>query len=123
MQAAARLFLGRHNFRSFTDADPEEKSTIVHLDRCAVTEHGALLLFHVRGSHFLWKMVRRMVGTLVGVGRGAIHPEQLHAWLSTASDGPARHTAPPAGLFLERVYYEGDHVDDSIHPVVTIPHD
>ena len=121
MQAAARLFLGRHNFRSFTDTDPEEKSTIVQLDRCAVLEAGALVLFHVRGSHFLWKMVRRMVGTLVGVGRGAITPDQLQAWLAAPSNAPAKHTAPPSGLFLEHVYYEGEPFHDAIHPIVTIP--
>jgi tRNA pseudouridine38-40 synthase len=123
MQAAARLFLGRHNFRSFTDADPEEKSTIVQIDRCAVLDDGALLLFHVRGSHFLWKMVRRMIGTLVGIGRGSITAEQLQAWLATPSVDPAKHTAPPAGLFLEHVYYEGERINDTIHPIVAIPHD
>lgn len=123
MQAGARLFLGRHNFRSFTDDDPEEKSTIVQLDRCAVHEDGALLLVHVRASHFLWKMVRRMVGTLVGIGRGAISAEQVLVWLSKHSEGPAQHTAPPAGLFLERVYYEGERFADTIHPIISVPHD
>lgn len=123
MQAAARAFLGRHDFRSFTDDDPEEKSTIVQIDRCAIVEEGALLLFHVRGSHFLWKMVRRMVGVLVGVGRGSFTVDQVHAWLSAPSDGPARHTAPPSGLFLERVYYEGEPFSDTVHSILTIPHD
>jgi len=123
MQAAARTFLGRHDFRSFTDDDPDEKSTIVQVDRCAVLEDGALLLFHVRGSHFLWKMVRRMVGALAGIGRGSISAEQLNTWLSTTSDGPAKYTAPPSGLFLERVYYDGEPFVDAIHSIVTIPHD
>jgi tRNA pseudouridine38-40 synthase len=123
MQAAARVFLGRHNFRSFTDDDPDEKSTIVQLDRCAVLEDGALLLVHVRGSHFLWKMVRRMVGTLAGIGRGSLDAEQVQAWLSRPSDGPAKHTAPPSGLFLEHVYYEGEPFVDTTHSIVAIPHD
>jgi tRNA pseudouridine38-40 synthase len=123
MQAASRLFLGRHNFRSFTDTDPEEKSTIVQLDRCVVLEEGSLLLCHIRGSHFLWKMVRRMVGTLAGIGRGTVSAEQMQAWLSKPSDGPARHTAPPSGLFLEHVYYEGEPFIDTPHSIITIPHD
>lgn len=123
MQAAVRTFLGRHDFRSFTDDDPEEKSTLVQIDRCAVLEDGAILLVHIRGSHFLWKMVRRMVGVLAGVGRGRITTDQMHEWLSAHSEEPARHTAPPSGLFLERVYYAGDPFTDTPHSLVTIPYD
>ncbi|MBP1653648.1 MAG: truA [Bacteroidetes bacterium] len=123
MQAAARVFLGRHDFRSFTDDEPDAKSTIVQIDRCAVVDDGAILLFHVRGSHFLWKMVRRMVGTLAGIGRGSITADQVQAWLSAPSDAPAKHTAPPSGLFLERVYYEGESFIDTPRPIMTIPHD
>ncbi|MBP1678154.1 MAG: truA 2, partial [Bacteroidetes bacterium] len=110
-------------FRSFTDDDPDAKSTIVQIDRCAVVDDGAILLFHVRGSHFLWKMVRRMVGTLAGIGRGSITADQVQAWLSAPSDAPAKHTAPPSGLFLERVYYEGEPFIDTPRAIMTIPHD
>src|SRR4029453_8556498 len=68
MQAAAALFTGFQDFQSFTDDDPDEKSTTVQIERVEVTEDGALLLVRIAGSHFLWKMVRRFVGVLVGVG-------------------------------------------------------
>jgi tRNA pseudouridine38-40 synthase len=123
MQAAARAFLGRHNFQSFTDDDPEEKRTLVQIDRCAILEFGSVLLFHVRGSHFLWKMVRRMVGALVEVGRGKVTGDQLQSWLDHPTDAPARLTAPPAGLFLERVYYAGEAITDTPHPILIIPND
>ena len=108
MAQAAALFRGMHDFRSFTDADPEEASTRVLLDSCEVVEEGALVLVRVVGSHFLWKMVRRLVGVLAGVGRGTLGIADVAGFLDARSDVPAQLTAPPSGLFLEGVYYEGD---------------
>jgi tRNA pseudouridine38-40 synthase len=104
----AALFEGMHDFRSFSDADPERGSTRVAVERVEVGERGALVLVRVVGSHFLWKMVRRMVGVMVEVGRGGLGPEDVRRFLSEPSQAPARLTAPPSGLFLERVFYEGE---------------
>src|SRR3954462_5035918 len=62
--AAAGAFVGMKDFRAFTDDEPEEKSTRVLVDSIDIEESGALLLIRVQGSHFLWKMVRRMIGGL-----------------------------------------------------------
>ena len=67
-----------------------------------------LVLLRIEGSHFLWKMVRRIVGVLVEVGRGNLPTGDAAAFLTTSSEVPARLTAPPSGLFLDRVYYKGD---------------
>src|SRR4051812_37433105 len=72
MARAARRFEGLHDFQSFTDQDPEEASTRVRVTSVEVREEGALLLVRIVGSHFLWKMVRRMVGVLAEAGRGAL---------------------------------------------------
>lgn len=108
MREAARRFVGMHDFQSFTDDDPEEKSTQVLVDEVTVGEDGALVLVRITGSHFLWKMVRRMVGILVDVGRGELRPGDVDRFLREPSDVPARLTAPASGLFLERITYEGD---------------
>ena len=68
MREAAALFEGMKDFRGFTDDDPAEKSTMVLVDAIEIAEAGALVLIRVRGSHFLWKMVRRVVGVLAGGG-------------------------------------------------------
>jgi tRNA pseudouridine38-40 synthase len=102
--AAARL-TGFADFRAFTDDDPEEKSTQVLVTRLEITESDPLILFHVSGSHFLWKMVRRLVGILVACGKGELTPAQVEALLTRESPLPAQLTAPAAGLFLERVDY------------------
>ena len=64
MREAAARFAGMRDFAAFTDDDPEEKSTKAWLEGIELVESGALLLVRVQGSHFLWKMVRRIVGPI-----------------------------------------------------------
>lgn len=108
MRAAAQRFSGRNDFRSFTDDSADEKSTVVAIERIEVVEEGDLVLVRVAGSHFLWKMVRRMVGVMVDVGIGGTTIEQAESFLRHDSPLPARLTAPASGLFLERVYYRDE---------------
>lgn len=124
MRTAAAAFAGMKDFAAFTDDDPDEKSTVVLLDDIDIAEAGALILIRVRGSHFLWKMVRRIAGVLAAVGRGDIAVTAATAMLNgTAgrqSPTPAELTAPAAGLFLEGVYYSKNDGPDPIRPVLTI---
>jgi tRNA pseudouridine38-40 synthase len=108
MRSLAARLVGFHDFRSFSDDDPERKSTKVSLSALEIHDAGDLLLFRVEGSHFIWKMVRRLVGVIVEVGRGGLTGDDAVAMLSEESELPARLTAPASGLFLERVRYEGD---------------
>ncbi len=118
MRTAARAFVGMRDFRSFTAVDAREDageappSTLVLVDQIEIIEEGNLLLVRIQGSHFLWKMVRRMVGVLVAIGRGELPADAVQTFLAEGSTAPARLTAPGFGLFLERVFYEGD----SPHP-------
>jgi tRNA pseudouridine38-40 synthase len=108
MRATAEQFLGMKDFRSFTDDSADEKSTVVGIERIEVAEDGNLIVVRVEGSHFLWKMVRRMVGVMVDVGIGGTTVEQAAMFLREDSGIPATLTAPASGLFLERVYYRGE---------------
>jgi tRNA pseudouridine38-40 synthase len=108
MEDALRLFVGMKNMQSFTDDDPEEKPTQVLIENIEMKEVGDLILMRVIGSHFLWKLVRRLVGITVEVGRGALALHDVQRFLTTRSAEPARYTAPPSGLFLERVLYRND---------------
>jgi tRNA pseudouridine38-40 synthase len=116
LKSGAAALVGFSDFRSFTDDDPEEKSTRVLIDRVDITRHGALVLIRVTGSHFLWKMVRRLVGVLADVGRGRLSPADVGSLLGGSSDLPARLTAPSSGLFLERVFYEPPPADPALEP-------
>jgi len=118
MRAAARAFVGFHDFRAFSDDDPGEKSTEVLVDVLDIHEDEDLILLRVEGSHFIWKMVRRIVGVLVEVGRGRVAPDNIAA-MFTARD-VAKLTAPASGLFLERVYYAGDRRDVPVRSTITL---
>jgi tRNA pseudouridine38-40 synthase len=123
MREAAGAFIGMKDFESFTADDPAEKSTRVLVDRVDIAEAGALVLIRLQGSHFLWKMVRRMVGVLAAVGRRELDPSAA-ARLVEAGEvtaiSPAALAAPAAGLFLEAVLYEGDEGPGPIRPVIGI---
>ena len=121
MRDAARRFVGQHDFQSFSDDDPEEKSTDVRVESLEIYEDGDLILVHIEGSHFIWKMVRRIVGVLVEVGRGGMSVDEADTLLVERSEAPARLTAPASGLFLERVYYEGDRRDLPVQAAVLVP--
>lgn len=103
-EAAARLE-GFHDFRSFGDVEKPDQSTLVDLDRVEILEDADRIYIHITGSHFLWKMVRRIVGVLVEVGRGNMTGLTVEQFLKNNSREPARFTAPPSGLFLEKVGY------------------
>ena len=121
IRAGASALAGLHDFRAFSDDDPGEKSTKVLLDEVRIAEFGSLVLVRVTGSHFLWKMVRRMVGVLAAVGAGDLTPDDVAALLIEGQgEVVATLTAPAAGLFLECVCYEGETVPDGVTPAVTV---
>ena len=109
MQEAARLLEGFQDFRNFTDDNPDEKSTDVEMKWIDIYEIGDMLAIHVVGSHFLWKMVRRIVGVLAEVGRGNIQPSEIIEVMEGGKE-INKFTAPPSGLFLEKVYYPGEEI-------------
>ena len=79
----------------------------------------------VRGSHFLWKMVRRLVGVLAAVGRGEVAVDEAAAFLDPSRTTDARATAaalaaPAAGLFPEAVRYKGDPPIGPLRPLLTV---
>lgn len=112
MSRAAELIAGRHDFAAFSERDEkrDEQSTIVVVDSAEITTEEHLILFRITASHFLWKMARRLVGSLVEVGRGNVSVEDFARLVEQPSSksplDPARVTAPPSGLFLENVGYE-----------------
>jgi len=112
MREAAARFVGLKDFQSFTADDRDETSTKVQVDRVDIVEDPPLLLIRVVGSHFLWRMVRRLVGVLVAVGRHELRPADVERMLTEESSEAAPLTAPASGLFLERVFYPGDDRED-----------
>jgi len=121
MAEAAKILVGKHDFYSFCELeDGKKQSTIVKVEQAEVFTDGDLILFRIGASHFLWKMVRRIVGMLAEVGRGNLDYAGFDRLLKFKSDVPAKFTAPPSGLFLEKVLYKGDKPPDGRKGIVTI---
>ena len=120
MQRAAKSIEGRHDFSAFTDKRlAQDESRIVVVESCELARAGDLILVRIAASHFLWKMVRKIVAALVEVGRGTMKPEQFAAMLSAKAQ-PFQPTAPPSGLFLDAIVYEGETFDLPLEPVVPV---
>ncbi|MCL6097629.1 MAG: tRNA pseudouridine(38-40) synthase TruA [Bacteroidetes bacterium] len=120
MQKASHLFIGMHDFKSFSDKDGEEKSTKVLIEDVQLKEDGDLILIRIIGSHFLWKMVRRMAGVLAEIGRGKLSDKDLKYFIEHDSPTPAKYTAPPSGLFLEKVMYENEKIEKEFGSTINI---
>ena len=120
MARAAEMIVGRHDFRSFSERDEKQPSTIVHVERAEFAVIGSLLVFRIGASHFLWKMVRRLVGTLAELGRGKLTLKDFEKLLVNYSNQPAALTAPPSGLFLEQILYPGDVLPTNIEPAFSV---
>jgi tRNA pseudouridine38-40 synthase len=118
MRVAASRFVGMQDFQSFTAATSEDASTKVQVDTVEILDAPPLLLVRIVGSHFLWRMVRRLVGVLVAVGRHELKVADVERMLDDASDEAAPLTAPASGLFLERVFYPGDEATVAPPPLV-----
>ena len=121
MQQAAHMLVGKHDFASFSESDDGKKqSTLVKVEQAEVFIDGDLICFRIGASHFLWKMVRRIVGMLAEVGRGNLTYDSFERLLKFKSDVPAKFTAPPSGLFLEKVIYPGDKPPSAPKAIVSV---
>ncbi len=120
METVSKTLIGMNDFASFSDDDKTDKSTKVLINDLEIQQTGDLILIRITGSHFLWKMVRRIVGTLVEIGRNNLNENDLKKFLSVKSNIPAKYTAPPSGLYLESVYYKSDKMIKELNPVPLI---
>jgi tRNA pseudouridine38-40 synthase len=106
MKSAARLFIGRHDFKSFTaNSGYARTSTERSLTRCDLKHNGPLLTFVIEGDGFLYKMCRGIVGTIVQVGQGKFTAKEIQTMLSRKERSAAGMTAPALGLVLWKVFY------------------
>jgi tRNA pseudouridine38-40 synthase len=110
IEKAAAELVGRHDFVCFraADATRPNESTIVEVDSVEVESEEDIIQIRIQASHFIWRMVRRIVGALVKVGTREISHSDFLKLLSGRCDPKldvAAWTAPASGLFLERVEY------------------
>jgi len=112
MMDAARLFEGEHDFTSFaassgSEEDDRERTTVreMYCSELLQSESGEILTYRVRGRSFLRYMVRKIVGTLLDVGRGRLVPEDIPRLLELRDRSRSGPTVAPQGLCLVSVEY------------------
>ncbi|MGZ5434061.1 MAG: tRNA pseudouridine(38-40) synthase TruA [Thermoanaerobaculia bacterium] len=120
MSLSASSIAGRHDFSAFSDKRlKEDDSRIVVVDRCELAKVGELILVRIAASHFLWKMVRKLISYFVEVGRGNVAPDDIAQRLHAKGEYWAP-TAPPSGLFLEAVVYQRETFERPLIPIVPV---
>jgi len=105
VRAAARLYLGCHDFASLASAGGSVKTTVREVTRSEVTFDELGLTYEVEADGFLRKMVRSMVGGLIAAGGGALAPGELAEALEARDRRAWPPPAPACGLTLVRVDY------------------
>ncbi len=108
MRLAAAQLIGTHDFTAFSTntRGPEMPDPVKTLHLIEIAEHGPLIRITVIGNSFLYRMMRRIAGYLVSVGRGYTPAEATTSILLARDRAGLRETAPPQGLFLDRVFYD-----------------
>jgi tRNA pseudouridine38-40 synthase len=113
MRDAAARFVGMHDFASFaastgSEEDDKERSTEreIYSTELARGANNEELIFTVRGRSFLRYMVRKMVGTLLDVGRGRLQPEDIDKLYELRDRSKSGPTVPPQGLCMVKVELE-----------------
>lgn len=122
MRIAARELTGMHDFSSFKAAggDPKQNpnKTIYGIRVvCAESDKNNAhqsIRFDFYGDSFLYKQVRIMSGTLIDVGMGKISENSISRILNAKDRQLAGHTAPPQGLFLEKMYFDKDALKEEL---------
>jgi tRNA pseudouridine38-40 synthase len=111
MRHGAALFLGRHDFAAVASAGGNVKTTVRTVRRSEIRADtidavgGTALIYEVEADGFLRKMVRSLVGGLVGLGRGTVTLDELRRALAAGDRGGWPPPAPACGLTLVRVDY------------------
>ncbi len=110
MRCAAGCLTGVHDFASFGNA-AKGKSTVRRMDVIDVRKRGSLVVIHITANAFLRHMVRALVGSLVEVGLGRISVSRIEEVLALKNKGICPRVAPPHGLTLKHVSYDGMRID------------
>ncbi len=105
MRAAARHFVGRHDFGALASAGSPRRSNVRQIRALHLCARRSTFALAVEGDGFLYNMVRTLAGTLLEVGSGKRAPESIPELLASRDRKRAGPTAPPQGLYLARVLY------------------
>ena len=101
----AQAYLGTHDYRGFCSSRSDVEDTVRTVRNFEVFREGDTVYFKVEADGFLYNMVRIMVGTLLFVSEGKIKRGELASVIESMDRSRAGKTAPPQGLYLNKVNY------------------
>lgn len=107
MQASAKDALGEHDFQAFMSVGSKLTGTVRTITQSEWTQSGHFLVYEVSANGFLYNMVRILAGTMLEIGSGKLPQDAIARALQSGLRSDAGATAPPHGLCLHRVQYEG----------------
>lgn len=111
MIIASKYFIGTYDFNAFKVSKGKIINTRRTITNINIENKGEIIELTIEGNSFLHNMVRIIVGTLIYVGNGRINKDQIPKIIKEGKREGAGITAPPQGLFLEKVYYDKKHID------------
>ena len=101
----AQAFVGTYDYSGFCSVKSDIEDTVRTVKAFSVYRQGDMVYFRVEADGFLYNMVRIMVGTLLFVSEGKIRENELADIILSKNRKRAGKTAPPQGLYLNKVNY------------------
>lgn len=109
LDKAAKDFIGTYDYKAFCSSGSSVRDTVRTVRSASVTRKGELVEFRVEADGFLYNMVRIMAGTLISINEKKTDKNGIKDIILSLDRKQAGVTAPPQGLFLDRVHYkDGD---------------
>jgi tRNA pseudouridine38-40 synthase len=105
MRRASDAFLGKHDFSAFMSEGSDTVDTVRCVSSLTVERCGDEIDIKICADGFLYNMVRIIVGTLIECAHGRFAPEDMPSIIASCDRQRAGRTAPPEGLYLNRVLY------------------
>ena len=113
MEEGAKHLIGKHDFTSFRTINCQAKSPIRTLNKISLSCVGDEIIINISAKSFLHSQVRIIVGTIYKVGNETLEPNNIKNILEGKDRNLAGPTAPAEGLYLEKVEYPNDLLDDN----------
>ncbi len=103
--------IGTHDFEAFSASGKSVSATVRTITDCSFYKDADCYVFSVTGDGFLYNMVRILVGTALWVSEGKLEPDDFKNIIESKNRALAGKTAPPHGLYLNKVFYKKEEVD------------
>ena len=112
MHEGAQRFVGTHDFAAVRSVGTDVKSTVRTVYYYKIEREGDLISLRVCANGFLYNMVRAITGTVLYAAEGKLTAEDIPKILDSGDRTLAGPTVPPGGLYMTRLWYEDERLND-----------